>query len=65
MKKVKGIVEQCKASGVRIKKGKTAEISDADAYLLVGMKMVKYVDKEDIDAQKEKKGLSTESGLTK
>lgn len=65
MKKVKGIVEQCKASGVRIKKGKTVEVSDKDAYLLVGMKMVKYVDKEDIDAQKEKKGLSTESGLTK
>ena len=65
MKKVKGIVEQCKASGVRIKKGKTAEVSDADAYLLVGMKYVEYVDKADIDAHKAKKGLTTESGLTK
>ena len=65
MKKVKGIVDQCKASGVRIKKGKTAEVSDADAYLLVGMKKVAYVDKADIEAAKAKKGLSTESGLTK
>ena len=65
MKKVKGVVAQCKASGKRIKKGKVAEVSDADARLLVGMKYVEYVDKADIEAEKGKKGLNTESGLTK
>lgn len=54
--KVKCIVEQCKASGERLKKGKTYDISPSDARVLVAYKSVEYVDK-----QKQDKGLSTES----
>lgn len=57
MKKIKGIVEQCKCAGKRIKKGEIAEVEDKDAFLLVGMKMCEYVEEKDVP--KKKAGLST------
>lgn len=62
MKKVKGLVPQCKASGVRIKKGKVVEVSDADARYLVSTGNCVYVDKADVEAHEagKNKGLTAE-----
>jgi hypothetical protein len=60
MVKVVGVAEQCKASGVRIKKGKTAEVTMRDARLLEAVGAVEFADKKD---KPKTKGLTAESVL--
>lgn len=60
MVKVIGVAEQCKASGVRIKKGKTVEVTMRDARLLAAAGSVKFADKKE---EPKTKGLTVESVL--